>query len=139
MRIEILQANQRDIEAAPGYGLTEAQVDRLKLTADRIDGIAQGLGEIAALPDPIGETIESTVRPNGLEVAKLSCAVGSRVLHLRVAAQCDGRRGGHLSQERQRGDPARRQRGAPFKSSDRGRAARCGQPGGSSCRCDPTW
>ena len=56
--------------------MTEAQIDRLTLTPDRIDGIAQALSEIAALPDPIGETIESSVRPNGLEVAKLRVPLG---------------------------------------------------------------
>ncbi len=73
---QILEANQKDIAAAPDYGLTAAQIDRLKLTPDRIAGIAQALDEIAALPDPIGEVIESSVRPNGLEVAKLRVPLG---------------------------------------------------------------
>ena len=72
----ILTANLQDIEAAPSYGLTAAQVDRLRLTPDRIDGIAQALSEIAALPDPVGETMEATVRPNGLEVAKVRVPLG---------------------------------------------------------------
>ncbi len=73
---ELLQANQADIAAAPGYGLTDAQTDRLRLDAERIEGIAVGLEEVAALPDPIGETIEETVRPNGLEIAKLRVPLG---------------------------------------------------------------
>lgn len=72
----LIAANEQDLEAAPGYGLTEAQVDRLRLTPERIDGIAVGLEEVAALPDPIGEVIESSIRPNGLEVSKVRVPLG---------------------------------------------------------------
>jgi glutamate-5-semialdehyde dehydrogenase len=51
---EIQEANERDVAAAPGYGLTDAQIDRLRLTPDRIEAIARGLEEIAGLPDPWG-------------------------------------------------------------------------------------
>ncbi len=73
---KILAANAQDIDAAPKYGLTDAQVDRLVLTPDRIQGIAAGLTEIAAFPDPLGETIESRIRPNGLEIAKVRVPLG---------------------------------------------------------------
>lgn len=72
----IVAANAKDLNAAPGYGLTEAAMDRLRLTPPRIDAIASALEEIAALPDPIGEVIESSVRPNGLEVAKVRVPLG---------------------------------------------------------------
>ncbi len=72
----ILAANQLDIAAAPQYGLTDAQVDRLRLTHARVDGIASALEEIAMLRDPVGEVIESSVRPNGLEVAKVRVPLG---------------------------------------------------------------
>ncbi len=75
-RAAILEANQQDVEAAPSYGLTDAQVDRLKLSPSRIEEIAGALEEIAALPDPIGEVLESSVRPNGLEVAKVRVPLG---------------------------------------------------------------
>ena len=58
------------------FGLTEAQIDRLRLTPKRIDEIAVGLEEVAALPDPVGEVIESSVRPNGLEVLKVRVPLG---------------------------------------------------------------
>ena len=74
--VQILECNQQDIEAAPSFGLTDAQIDRLKLTRERVEMIAQGLDDVAALADPIGETIEATVRPNGLEVAKLRVPLG---------------------------------------------------------------
>jgi glutamate-5-semialdehyde dehydrogenase len=73
---EIQAANRRDLDAAPGFGLTDAQIDRLRLTPDRIDAIARGLEEIAMLPDPVGEVIESSRRPNGLEVAKVRVPLG---------------------------------------------------------------
>lgn len=74
---EILEANQLDLEAAPGFGLTDASIDRLRLDEKRIAGIAQALREIAALPDPIGETIEGHVRPNGLEIRKVRVPLGT--------------------------------------------------------------
>ena len=69
----ILQANAKDIEAAPGFGLTSAQTDRLRLTPERIEAIALGMEEVAMLPDPIGEFIESTIRPNGLVSVECVC------------------------------------------------------------------
>src|SRR4051812_43163338 len=57
---EVLAANALDVAAAPGYGLTAAAIDRLRLTPERIAAIATGLEEVAALPDPVGETIESS-------------------------------------------------------------------------------
>ena len=70
------EANQCDIEAAPDYGLTEAQIDRLRLTDGRIKGIAFALEEIAMLPDPVGEVIHSSVRPNGLDISKVRVPLG---------------------------------------------------------------
>jgi glutamate-5-semialdehyde dehydrogenase len=69
-------ANERDLAAAPGYGLTEAQIDRLRLTPTRIEAIAAALEEIALLSDPIGEVMESTRRPNGLEILKVRVPLG---------------------------------------------------------------
>ncbi len=73
---EILAANQQDIQAAPEFGLTAAQVDRLTLSPERIEGIASGMQQIAMLPDPIGETIDSSVRPNGLRINKVRVPLG---------------------------------------------------------------
>jgi glutamate-5-semialdehyde dehydrogenase len=72
----ILAANSEDIAAAPGYGLTSAAIDRLRLTPQRIDDIAVGLEQVAALPDPVGEVIESSVRPNGLSILKTRVPLG---------------------------------------------------------------
>jgi glutamate-5-semialdehyde dehydrogenase len=73
---ELIGANRQDLGAAPGYGLTAAQVDRLTLNSERIESIAVGLEEVAVLPDPVGEVIESSVRPNGLEVFKVRVPLG---------------------------------------------------------------
>jgi glutamate-5-semialdehyde dehydrogenase len=73
---EILAANALDIAAAPSFGLTDAAIDRLKLTNERIGAIAKGMEEVAALPDPVGETIESSIRPNGLSVSKVRVPLG---------------------------------------------------------------
>jgi glutamate-5-semialdehyde dehydrogenase len=73
---ELIAANEKDIEAAPGYGLTSAMVDRLRLTDERLEGVATALKEIALLPDPIGEIFESNVRPNGLLVTRVRVPLG---------------------------------------------------------------
>src|SRR5438105_306933 len=72
----VLAANAKDIAAAPSFGLTAAAIDRLRLTAPRIAAIAQALDDVAALRDPLGEIIESSVRPNGLEVQKVRVPLG---------------------------------------------------------------
>jgi glutamate-5-semialdehyde dehydrogenase len=69
-------ANEKDIAAAPDYGLTDAAIDRLRLTPARIEDIAAGLEDVAALPEPIGHVIDSTVRPNGLEIKKVRVPLG---------------------------------------------------------------
>jgi glutamate-5-semialdehyde dehydrogenase len=72
----LLKENERDLAAAPGYGLTAAQIDRLRLTPDGLAKIAAALGEVAALPDPVGEVIDSNVRPNGLLVTRVRVPLG---------------------------------------------------------------
>ena len=72
----LTSANNKDVAAAPSFGLAPAVVDRLRLTPDRIEGIAGGLEQIAALPDPVGEVMRSSVRPNGLEVQKVRVPLG---------------------------------------------------------------
>src|SRR6478672_4015059 len=72
----ITEANEGDLAAAPGYGLTDAAIDRLRLNRKRIDEIAVGLEEIAELADPIGELIRTTNRPNGLRIDKVRVPLG---------------------------------------------------------------
>ena len=72
----ILIANAKDLEAAPGYGLTDASMDRLRLDEGRLQGIADALREIVALPDPIGEVIHGFSRPGGLRIQKTRVPLG---------------------------------------------------------------
>lgn len=73
---EVLAANDADVKAAPSHGLSAASIDRLTLTQARIRAAAEGLRQIAALPDPIGEVREGGVRPNGLRVLKVGVPLG---------------------------------------------------------------
>ncbi|MHB1557438.1 MAG: glutamate-5-semialdehyde dehydrogenase [Isosphaeraceae bacterium] len=75
-RDEVLAANADDVAAAPARGLSSAAIDRLRLDPKRVDEIARALREVAALPDPIGETIASSRRPNGLEVRQVRVPLG---------------------------------------------------------------
>jgi glutamate-5-semialdehyde dehydrogenase len=72
----IARANQLDLDQAERFQLTPAEVDRLTMTPQRIEQIASGLLEIAALPDPVGEVIEGSVRPNGLQISKVRVPIG---------------------------------------------------------------
>ncbi len=73
---EILSANALDIKEAEKAGMSKSLLDRLTLTGERIDGIVSSIDEVIELPDPIGEVLEKTVRPNGLEIEKLSVPLG---------------------------------------------------------------
>lgn len=72
----ILAENQRDLEAARESGTSEAMLDRLTLTKERIEGMAQGVLDISKLPDPIGEVLETVTRPNGLIIKKVRVPMG---------------------------------------------------------------
>ncbi|MDR0609134.1 MAG: glutamate-5-semialdehyde dehydrogenase [Planctomycetaceae bacterium] len=72
----LLFENQKDIAAAPDFGLTPAETDRLLLNPKRLDEIVTALREIAMFPDPVGSIIESTIRPNGIEVQKVRVPLG---------------------------------------------------------------
>jgi glutamate-5-semialdehyde dehydrogenase len=79
LRVEhqaLADANALDLAAAPRFGLAPAQIDRLRLTHGVIESMAVGLEEVAALGEPIGEVIESSIRPNGLEVLKVRVPLG---------------------------------------------------------------
>jgi len=73
---ELLQANAADVDAALRFGSSSAQIDRLRLTAARLRDAAAGLRQVAALPDPVGRVIDSSVRPNGLQVLKVGVPLG---------------------------------------------------------------
>jgi glutamate-5-semialdehyde dehydrogenase len=72
----VLEANRADLERARAAGLTRAFLDRLALTDARIEDMATGLRQVAALPDPVGETVEVWRRPSGLEIARVRVPLG---------------------------------------------------------------
>ena len=73
---EVLAANARDIEAGRQAGLSEAVLDRLLLTRERLEGIAADVQQVALLPDPIGEVFEMRTLPNGLQVGRKRVPLG---------------------------------------------------------------
>jgi glutamate-5-semialdehyde dehydrogenase len=72
----ILEANAKDVAAAPGYGLTPAATDRLTLDPARVEAIAAGVEAVASLPDPVGDVLEQSTRPNGLVIRKVRVPLG---------------------------------------------------------------
>lgn len=73
---EILAANERDMTAAAAKGMKISMLDRLKLTAERISGMADGLRQVAGLADPVGNVIDGKTLPNGLHITKIRVPLG---------------------------------------------------------------
>lgn len=72
----IIEANRRDLELGKENGLSPSLLDRLSLNPQRIAGIAEGLRQIARLPDPVGETVDTFERPNGLRIRQVRVPIG---------------------------------------------------------------
>ena len=73
---EILEANLIDLKAAEEQGMKEGLIDRLRLTSERISQIAEGLRQVAALPDPVGELLDEYDRPSGIHIRKVRVPIG---------------------------------------------------------------
>lgn len=73
---EIIKANEIDIENGKNAGLTESLLDRLRLTPERINGMAEGVEQVAALADPIGNVLEGRTLKNGLNIEKVRVPMG---------------------------------------------------------------
>ncbi len=73
---QILEANARDLEAGEANGLSAALLDRLALDEERVAGMAAGVRQIAALPDPVGEVIDGKTLPNGLQMRRVRVPLG---------------------------------------------------------------
>jgi len=72
----ILAANAKDVGKAQADGLTAAMIDRLTLDAKRINAMADGIRQVATLPDPVGEVIREWTRPNGIKISKVRVPIG---------------------------------------------------------------
>src|SRR5262249_56884907 len=79
----ILEANARDLQSAREGAVTAAFLDRLALDPGRVEAMARGLEEVAALPDPIGAQIARWTRPNGLNIERVRLPLGRLRLHFR--------------------------------------------------------
>ena len=73
---EVLAANAADVEAAAADGTPEAILDRLRLDADRVAGVAAALRELVALPDPVGDVVRGSTLPNGLQLRQVRVPLG---------------------------------------------------------------
>ena len=73
---EVLDANLRDVRRAAASQTSETVIDRLRLDADRVEAMAEGLRKLIRLPDPAGKTVESWTRPNGLQIEKVQVPLG---------------------------------------------------------------
>lgn len=72
----VIEANARDMDNGRAAGLSDALLDRLRLDSQRIEAMAQGLRDVAALPDPVGEIVRGYTRPNGLEIKQVRVPFG---------------------------------------------------------------
>ena len=103
--LAIAEANAADLAESKA---TSAFRDRLTLTPARIEAMAQGVQDIAALPDPLSRTLAEWTRPNGLHIRRVAAPIGviGMIYEARPNVGADGRR--HLREVRQRRHPARR-------------------------------
>lgn len=75
-RAELMTANAKDMDAGRASGLDAALLDRLELTPGRIDTMIEGLQQVAALPDPVGEISDMSFRPSGIQVGQMRVPLG---------------------------------------------------------------
>src|SRR3954471_4871166 len=73
---DVLAANAADVSAAESGGISPTMVDRLRLDASRVEGMADGLREVAGLPDPVGEVVRGSTLANGLELRQIRVPFG---------------------------------------------------------------
>ncbi len=74
---ELIEANAKDLEAAAAKGLSGAMIDRLRLDEKRIEAMAAGVAEVAALADPVGQVMETWTRPNGMRLEQVRVPIGT--------------------------------------------------------------
>lgn len=73
---DILEANEKDMASAKAGNVSSAMLDRLRLTKERILGMAEGVRNVALLDDPVGKTLSGSVRPNGMKINKVTVPLG---------------------------------------------------------------
>ena len=136
--VALAEANRLDIGKAPEFGLSEAAIDRLRLTPERIAAMAKALESVALLPEPIGRGDFLLDPPQRAGSAKSPRAAGRGLFHLRIAAERDGRCRFALREGRQRGDPSRRQGSDALERGDCRNPLRSGGRRETAHRCRAT-
>ena len=124
---EVLAGNAEDVERAEAAGTPANIVDRLRLTPDRLEAMAQGLRDVAGLPDPVGEVVRGSTPRQRAGAAPGAGAVRRGRDDLRGPPQRHRRRRRHLPEVRQRGAAARQLQRPLQQRRDRRRAARRGR------------
>ena len=119
---DLLAANARDVEREQAAGASATVVDRLRLTAARVEGMAAGLRQVAALPDPVGEVTAGWTRPNGLRITKVRVPLGVVAIIYENRPNVTSDAFGPVPQGRQRLVPAGVIGGHPFQHRHRRRA-----------------
>ena len=134
---EVLDANAEDVARAEADGTPANIVDRLRLTPQRLEDMARGLREVAALPDPVGEVVRGSTLANGLELRQVRVPFGVVGMIYEARPNVTADAAGHLSQVRQRRAAARLvvgpleqrgHRGDPARRGGRGRPGRGRRP-----------
>ena len=121
----ILEANRADIAVARENGMAESMIDRLTLTAERIEGMAKGVDDVAAMPDPVGRVLSGSTRPNGLRIEKVTVPLGviGIIYEARPNVTSDAAalclKAGNAVILRQRGDKFKQSRGESHASGGR--------------------
>ena len=136
---DILAANAADLGA---YAGTAAFRDRLALNEARVEAMAKGLEDVAALPDPLGRVLADWTRPNGLRIQRIATPIGVIGMIYESRPNVGADAAGAVPEIRQRGDPARRLGQHAQRAGDQRRAGRrparrraCRK---RACRCAPT-
>ena len=110
----ILAANAEDVESQRGI-ISDVMLDRLALSEERIQGMAEGIRQVAALPDPVGKVLDSHERPNGIKITKVLVPMGV----IREPPERNVRRGSSGDQSRICLCSQMRQRSTPIRLRDR--------------------
>jgi len=74
--VSIIESNKLDVAAAEENGLTNAMIDRLKLDETRVESMADGIRQVASLPDPVGQIMDDWERPNGMQIRQIRVPIG---------------------------------------------------------------
>ena len=132
---EIQSANAEDLAAAEAAGFDATPLDRLRLTEARLAGMSDGLRKVAALPDPVGEVLDGSVRPNGLRIRRVRVPLGvvAIIYENRPNVTSDAARPVREVGQRRAAPGIRR--GAALQRRDRRRAPGCAREDGSARGC----